>query len=88
MLQNQCIIYSYQSEYKHNQLNVTHCKATQHIFLVDLPTNKNIFVSGIYHADSVLIKKIVYTGISTHNLQTLFSSNKCECILTHRDQVF
>jgi hypothetical protein len=86
LLQNQCIIYSYQSKYKHIQLNVMDCKVTPHIFLVDLPMNKNISLSGIYHSDCVLIKEIIYTGISTHNLQILFNSDKCKCILIHSDQ--
>jgi hypothetical protein len=50
--------------------------------------NKNIFASEIYHSDCVLIKKIVFTGISTQNLQILFSSEKCQCTLIHSDQVF
>jgi hypothetical protein len=64
------------------------CKVTTHIFLVDLPKNKNIFASGIYHSSCVLIKKIVFTGISTQNLQILSSSEKCKCILIHSVQVF
>ena len=58
------------------QLIVTDCNVTLHIFLVDLPTNKNIFASGICHSECILIKEIVFTGISTQNLQILFSSEK------------